>query len=343
MHLYEEGRYEDDPSFPACLNGRFHGLLADSGRGETLLFNDRYGMHRVYYHETRDAFYFAAEAKAILAVRPELRRMDYRGLGEFVSCGAVLENRTLFEGIQILPPGSAWKFRNGFLERKSSYFEPREWEDQEALDPEAWYRELRSAFTRNLPRYFAGRERIGMSLTGGLDTRMVLACREPAPGSLPCYTFGSMYGEHEDLRIARRVAAVCGQPHQVLTAGKEFLSQFGHYAERAVYLSDGGVDVSRSPDLYLNERAREIAPARMTGLYGGELLRGFRAFKPSEPAVDLYSQEFLSNIRETADDVCGSDSWQSLVVCGFPAGALVFIWISFARADAADDAVAVPR
>ncbi len=305
VHLYEECRHEDDPSFPARLNGRFHGLLADSGRGEAVLFNDRYGMHRIYYHEAKDAFYFAAEAKAILAVRPELRRMDYQGLGEFVSCGAVLENRTLFEGIQVLPPGSAWKFRNGFLEQKSSYFEPKEWEDQETLDPEAWYQELRSAFTRNLPRYFAGRERIGMSLTGGLDTRMVLACREAGPGSLPCYTFGSMFGEHEDLRIARRVAAICGQPHRVLTAGAEFLSQFGHYAERAVYLTDGCVDVSRSPDLYLNERAREIAPARMTGLYGGELLRGFRAFKPSEPTVDLYSKEFLSNIRETAATYAG--------------------------------------
>ena len=98
VHLYEE-----DPSFPAGLNGRFHGLLADRNRGTSVLFNDRYGMHRIYYHQSADTFYFAAEAKAILAIRPELRRMDSRGLGEFVSCGAVLENRTLFEGIHVLP------------------------------------------------------------------------------------------------------------------------------------------------------------------------------------------------------------------------------------------------
>jgi asparagine synthase (glutamine-hydrolysing) len=96
VHLYEE-----DPSFPAGLNGRFHGLLTDRNRGEAILFNDRFGMHRIYYHETKDAFYFAAEAKAILAVRSELRRVDYQGLGEFVSCGAVLENRTLFEGMEV--------------------------------------------------------------------------------------------------------------------------------------------------------------------------------------------------------------------------------------------------
>ena len=73
-------RRHDDPAFPASLNGRFQGLLVDRPRGGALLFNDRYGMHRVYYHESADAFYFAAEAKAILAVCPELRRVDPRAL-----------------------------------------------------------------------------------------------------------------------------------------------------------------------------------------------------------------------------------------------------------------------
>src|SRR6266568_6784958 len=61
--------YEEDASFPAGLNGRFHGLLVDRNQVKAVLFDDRYGMHRLYYHESRDAFYFAAEAKAILAVR----------------------------------------------------------------------------------------------------------------------------------------------------------------------------------------------------------------------------------------------------------------------------------
>jgi asparagine synthase (glutamine-hydrolysing) len=296
VHLYEE-----DPSFPAGLNGRFHGLVADRKRATTVLFNDRYGMHRMYYHQSRDAFYFAAEAKAILAVCPELRNMDARSFGEFVSCDAVLENRTLFEGIHVLPPASAWIFRNGSLERKTSYFHPNEWEEQEKLDPESYYRELQQNFTRNLPRYFSGDQAIAMSLTGGLDTRMILACRKSDAGSLPCYTFGSMFRDNQDVRVARRVAKICNQRHQILTAGPEFLSHFSRYAERAVYLTDGCVDVGRAPDLYLNERAREIAPVRMTGNYGGEILRGVRGFKPVQPVSGLFCQEFLSKIRKAAD------------------------------------------
>ncbi|MGH9689373.1 MAG: hypothetical protein ACRD5K_20095, partial [Candidatus Acidiferrales bacterium] len=185
VHLAEE-----DAEFPKCLNGTFHGLLADQAGGSATLFNDRYGLQRLYYHEAKEAFYFAAEAKAILAVRPELRRLDPRGLGEYVSCGCVMEDRTLFEGIHALPPGSAWTFRNGRLEAKRAYFDPREWEEQEHLEPEAWYRELKQVFQERLPRYFNGRERVAMSLTGGLDSRMILAWHQPAPGSLPFYTFG---------------------------------------------------------------------------------------------------------------------------------------------------------
>src|SRR5262245_51578733 len=121
--------YEDAPSaFPAALNGRFHGVVIDRRDGRATLFNDRYGMHRVYIHESTDAFYFAAEAKAILAVRPELRKVDARGFGELVSMGCVLENRALFEGIGLLPGAAAWTFSSGRLERRHAYFQPKDWE-----------------------------------------------------------------------------------------------------------------------------------------------------------------------------------------------------------------------
>jgi asparagine synthase (glutamine-hydrolysing) len=293
VHLYEE-----DPSFPAGLNGRFHGLLTDQSRRTAVLFNDRYGMHRIYYHESKDAFYFAAEAKAILAVCPELRRMDARGLGEFVACGCVMENRTLFAGIHLLPPASAWIFRGGSVDEKGAYFDPREWEAQEALDPEGYYQELRQVFAQNLPRYFSGPQRVAMSLTGGLDTRMIMAWHGAQHGSLPCYTFGGVVRECQDVVVARKVAHVCGQPHQVLRVGQEFLSGFQRYAERAIYLSDGCGDVSSGVDVYLSQKEREIAPIRMTGNYGGEVLRRVRAFKPVEFVRGLFDPGMLSYVQQ---------------------------------------------
>jgi asparagine synthase (glutamine-hydrolysing) len=59
--------------------------------------------------------------------------------------------------------------------------------------------------------------------------------------------------------------------------------------------------VDRSADLYVNERAREIAPVRMTGNYGGEVLRRVRAFKPMEPAPGLFRPDFLSDVRAASE------------------------------------------
>ena len=304
-HSYLVHQFEDDKSFPAALNGRFHGIVTDRTRGVTTLFNDRYGMHRVYYHQSKEAFYFGAEAKAILAVRPELRRPDARGLGEFVACGCVLENRTLFDGVSVMPSASAWVFRHGALEKPHSYFHPREWEQQTILEPEPYYRQLREVFSQKLPRYFGGAEPVGMSLTGGLDSRMIMAWHKAASGSLSCYSFRGTFRDCQDSILARQVATICDQPHQVISVGKEFLSRFPRYAERTVYLSDGCAEVIRSADLYVNERAREIAPVRMTGNYGGEVLRRVRAFKPVEPSAGLFRPEFLSHVHRARQTYAG--------------------------------------
>jgi asparagine synthase (glutamine-hydrolysing) len=282
IHLYEE-----DSAFPAGLNGWFHGLLVDQARRTAMLFNDRFGMNRLYYHQSGDSFYFAAEAKAILAVRPELRRVDPQALGEWLECGCALENRTLFQGLHVLPPASSWSFVNGSVERKATYFHPSEWENQETKSAEDFHRDIRDVFSRNLHRHFNGRERVGMSLTGGLDTRMIMAWHKAAPGSLPCYTFGGTYRECRDVIVARQVARACGP---------EFLSNFPRYAARTIYLTDGCADVSCSPVLYGCENAREIAPARMTGNYGDQVLRGLRAFKPMGTGPGLFASDVLPHL-----------------------------------------------
>jgi len=297
--------YEEDPDFFRNLNGRFQGLVADRQRGAAILFNDRFGGQRLYVHEAANAFYFSAEAKSILAVRPELRRIDPRGLGEYVACACVLENRTLFDGISVLPPGSAWRFRGGALESKAFYFQPREWEQQERLPAEEFYRELRDVFTARLPRYFLGTERPGISLTGGLDTRIIMAWHRAAAESLPCYTFGSMYRENQDVRLARRVAEICGQPYQVIPVNGDYLSNFSRYAERTIYLTDGCVDMSRTGDLYSNEIARQIAPVRVVGTFGSEIIRGAIMFKPMMPEAGIYQPDAMAQIAGARQTYAG--------------------------------------
>jgi asparagine synthase (glutamine-hydrolysing) len=128
VHLYEE--YGEQ--FVEKLNGLFSGLLIDKREGKAFLFNDRYGMERIYWHATGDAFYFASEAKALLTILPQLRAFDEKGVAQFLSFGCTLDSQTLFRGVELLPGGSIWSFERGAC-RKRAYFSPETWESQPSL------------------------------------------------------------------------------------------------------------------------------------------------------------------------------------------------------------------
>lgn len=294
IHMYEEKGEE----FLGHLNGRLNGVLLDHLKKKVVLFNDRYGMQRIYYHENKDVFYFSSEAKSLLKALPELRNLDFKGLGEFFSCGCVLENRTIFKNIFLLPCGSKWIFHDGCIAKKDHYFKASSLENKPILDIDTYYGKLKETFSHILPRYFRSQEPIGMSLTGGLDTRMIMAYLDMNPGQLPCYTFGGIYRDCADVKIARKVANLCKQPYQVIRLGKDFFSDFSKLAERTVYITDGCLDVSGSTELYANRLARDISPIRMTGNYGSEVLRNNIAFKPNPLCEKLFNVDFYEHIQE---------------------------------------------
>jgi asparagine synthase (glutamine-hydrolysing) len=282
------------------LNGWFSGVLVDLRQRQAVLFNDRYGLHRIYVHEQDDHLFFSSEAKSLLAVLPALRELDTRGLAEWFSCGCPLGNRTLFRSISLLPPGSAWIFTANGVLKKERYFHPSTWENQPDLSPEDYYQQLRKIFPRILKHYTNGSQQIAMALTGGLDGRMIMAWARPNPGGLPCYTFNGSYRDCADVRIARKVAAVCGQPHRTLSVGDEFLAQFPRLAEQTVRITDGTMDLSGAPGLYVNRLARQIAPVRLTGNYGSEILRRHVAFKPCALSSEIFSSDFVPEIAAAA-------------------------------------------
>ncbi|MDO9349669.1 MAG: hypothetical protein Q7U55_00325, partial [Deltaproteobacteria bacterium] len=84
---------------------------------------------------------------------------------------------------------------------KNFYFKPDIWENQPWLEKEFFYKILKDTFAKVLPRYFRTNQKIGISLTGGLDTRIIMANMEMAAGKYPCYTFGGMYRDCYDVKI----------------------------------------------------------------------------------------------------------------------------------------------
>lgn len=294
IRLYEK----DGEKFFEKLNGWFCGLLLDIRRGKAFLFNDRYGMHRVFVHEGKEGLYFASKAKALLTVLPETRYFDSMGLAEFFTCGCTLGIRSLYRGIKVLPSASLWTVAKGAVNKKSIYFDRADWECQERLNASRFAQNVIEIFPAVVRKYGKDRRHVGISLTGGFDSRMLMACLEMSPGEFPCYTFGSMYRDTFDVSVARQVAKKCEQNHTVLVLGQNFLRDFPRYMEQAVSRSDGYIGLSGAAELYVNSLARDIAPVRLTGNYGSELLRGVCAFKSIMPKAGFLTPDFQMYLRD---------------------------------------------
>lgn len=298
IHLYEES----EDQFLAQLNGWFSGIIVNLRKSEVSIFNDRYGIGRIYYHQNKDEYLFSSEAKSLLKVEPTLRKLNMESLGEVFSCGCTLQNKSLFSCVSILPGGSVWKFHNGSRVSKDQYFSPSMWENQPVLEREAFYQELKKTFSRILPRYLKSTNPVAMSVTGGLDTRMILACADSSH-SFPCYTYGGVYRDCLDVTIGHEIAEVCNRKHEVISLDTQFFKNFQRYAEKTIYITEGYHDVAGAHDIFLNEKAREIAPVRLTGKFGGEVLRGVATMNAAPPARELFNPEFYEYILKTSSTV----------------------------------------
>lgn len=295
LELYEE---LGDDVFP-MLNGWYCGLIADLRKKRITLFNDRYGMGRIYFYDGKDEFIFSSEAKSILKVRPALRAIEPQALAEYLRFNCVTRNKTLFKEISLLAPASSWDFEGGVVAKRRCYFQFNEWEQQNVLGSDEFYQKFAETVSRVFPAYAKSPNKVGFSLTAGLDTRAVMASLRERKESLPCYTFGGPWGELFDIRTARKIAAVCDEPFDAIRADGQFFNRFPEFAQKAVYISDGTHDAFGAHDVYFNRIAREIAPIRLTGKFGSEVVRTRRP-----TAWETYQSGFLGpELKSLVDEL----------------------------------------
>ncbi len=288
LRLYRES----EEQFLRSLNGWFSGVAVDLAKGKVTLFNDRYGMGRIYWHQDDEEFIFGSEAKSLLRVRNKLRAIELESLAEFVNFNCVLGNKTLFKGISLLPGASSWSFSRSAVPQKQKYFEFAEWEHQPTLPARDFYAQFKDTVSAVFPCYATGPDSVGMSLSAGLDTRLILSSVLDKGYNLPSYTFGGLWGETYDIRTARKLAQICHQPHEVIRIDEQFLRDFGSYAQKSIYISDGTHDALGAHDVYFNQMAHRIAPIRLTGKFGSEVVRNRRLIASWKFAPHMVRPEF---------------------------------------------------
>src|SRR3989344_3466313 len=221
------------------FNGIFAFAIWDRMKREIFLARDHNGIKPLYYYLDGGKFIFSSEIKSILEHEVP-RRLNREAFNHYLRVLYVPEPLTMFEGIYKFPQASRALFKDGklFIEKYWSA-EPGNYID---ISREHLEEELRNRLERAVKTQFISDRPLGLYLSGGIDSSVVLRNMAETHDSIDTFSIGFNLKESEqrekfnaDFELAKRSAAFFGaNHHEVLISPNEVWALF----ERAVWHMD---------------------------------------------------------------------------------------------------------
>ncbi len=198
-------RAPDD--FPGGLEGSFSGAVILHRERSFLLFSDRLASRPLFYRIGPDGSFVAApEASWVARWSGRGPEVDEVSVCMFAIFGAQVGASTLFRGVRKLPPATVVEVGPGGARERRYWrltFEPAGGQAEEALVSQCDER-IRAATRRLL----LGTGRPFLFLSGGLDSRVILAAALAEGIEPACVCFGTSHGD--EMGVAEAVARAAG-------------------------------------------------------------------------------------------------------------------------------------
>lgn len=270
----------------AMLNGEFAALIWDGARRELHVITDRFGLRCLYVALPSSGFVAASEIKSVLAVPGVDTRWSEAGVAEFFSFGHFYNDDTLLRGVRAVPPATCGTYRLD----DDSYSEARYWQRRPASSGGSIAERtaaLEERLVGSVERRARPGERLGLSLSGGLDARTILGV---APPGLDLQAVSLGIDGSLDHRSAAELAAIAGVLHHAYVLDAGFLGSFETHLRQLVRLTDGhyldqGIVMPTMP-FY-----RELGIDYLLRGHGGELLHMTKAYAFSLDAAALRASD----------------------------------------------------
>lgn len=229
LQSYEEYGIE----FVKNLNGSFVFAIYDSKENKIIIVNDRYGLRPLYYAVNKGKLLFAPEIKAILQDKTFKKELNNEAVSDWFAFGEIFGDKTFFKGIEVLPPASILVYDGQDLsiaQYWDFHYEP----DYNKSEDE-FVDELVKSFKNALDIRMKDNFRYGVSLSGGLDSRVVVgAINKSKIKNVLSFTFGP--SDCDEVKIAKTVAEKSGTKFKAIPIAPEMIIA---NAEKEIFLSDG--------------------------------------------------------------------------------------------------------
>jgi len=255
------------------LNGMFGLAVWDKKRTRLILARDPFGIKPLYYKVVDGRLYFGSEIRPILATDATSPNIDPVSLNLFLRYRFTPSPRTLFDGVKKLGPGTMAVAEGGELKTRLWYrFSPTPF--PERVTPDAAQKELLVRYRRSLKRHLLSDVPVGLLLSGGIDSALLLALMNECGDSWRTYTvgYGSDFADDE-LADAEKTSKALGSKHTSVlldrAAFERALPQIISSMEEPVATS------SIVPMFFVCERARQDVKVALIGQGPDELFGGY--------------------------------------------------------------------
>jgi asparagine synthase (glutamine-hydrolysing) len=272
--LLARGLWSEGASFLDAVHGYFGAALWDGEREQLTLVTDRFGMRPLYWTKWGGGLAFASEIKALLALPGVSRRLSDRGLSQFFAFGQFFGDATLYDGITTVPAGSTLVYDAGDDRTRIESYVTRPVVELDGRDARELADEVGRRIAVAVERRTLGTRNLGLSLSGGLDGRTILAM---VPGGVPLTTVSLGVPGSIDHDSAARLAGLAGRQHHELILGDGFLARFEEYLRQMVDLTDGhyldqGIVMTTLPEY------RALGVRTLLRGHAGELMHMTKAY-----------------------------------------------------------------
>jgi asparagine synthase (glutamine-hydrolysing) len=276
-----------------ALDGAFAGAFWNAARQELTLIRDPFGIRSLYFVEHRGVLYFASELKQLLVVPDLPIELDPVAVHKYLAFSFVPGEELPIRGVRRLLPGHVATFRNGARSARR-YFELEESIDPTLNDRRTAVREARRLFRSAVEQRLDAAARVGVFLSGGIDSSAVAAGLKAAGADVRAYSldFGALSVEKPQ---AEAVAKSLGIPLELVQVdGSEVARVFDELIWR-LDLPFG--DPVTAPQFVLGRTAREQGLETVFNGEGGDQLFGGWTSKPMI-AAELYAGLYEDDTRE---------------------------------------------
>ena len=173
------------------LNGMFAFAIWDRQEQELVLARDRYGIKPLYYVELPHTLLFGSEVKAMLA-HPVMRaELDPEALLEYMTFQNFFADRTLFQGVKLLPAGSWLTLKVGIKKVVvQRYWDYAFTEPSKAESLDQYAEELDRLFLQAVSRQLVSDVPVSAYLSGGMDSGSITAIAARQISNLRTFTIG---------------------------------------------------------------------------------------------------------------------------------------------------------